>query len=465
MILKRVVEFTEALRRANVPVSLLETIDASKALESCGIIERKTLRAFLFATLIKDQSHKGVFDTLFSIYFASGLPPDFAASGLDEVGELRDGAEGEMEFLDDADLRRAIADSLYEKDQARLALAVAVSVSRYAGMEPGRPVAGVYYSFKTLRQLDPGEIRALMMQRATRDAPGADALARKLVNHQIDILLDRLKSYLDEEIRRRLVDDRGSEAVARSMKITLVEDIDFMHADSGELEEIRRSLQPLVRKLASSLSRRRSRGRFGTLDFRRTFHRSIAYGGVPAELVFHKARPAKPELVLVADISGSVAAFARFTLLMTYSLAGQFSRVRSFVFIDEVDEVTRIFDTAGDMGDAVREVNARAKVVWMDGHSDYGRVLERFWDRWGSEITPRTTILFLGDARNNYHASGAHVLGLLRSRAKAIHWLNPEPASYWNAGDSIVSDYALYCDSVNECRNLRQLEAFVSSLV
>jgi len=109
-------------------------------------------------------------------------------------------------------------------------------------------------------------------------------------------------------------------------------------------------------------------------------------------------------------------------------------------------------------------VNTEADVVWADGHSDYGHAFSVFWERWGTVVGPRTTVLVLGDARNNYHASSAWVIGELARRARRVYWLNPEPRSYWDTGDSIVSQYAAHCAGAFECRNLRQLEKVVEQV-
>jgi uncharacterized protein with von Willebrand factor type A (vWA) domain len=177
---------------------------------------------------------------------------------------------------------------------------------------------------------------------------------------------------------------------------------------------------------------------------------SLSYGGVPAEPRFRHPKPSKPEIFVVADISGSVAAFARFTLHLVHAIAAQFSQVRSFVFIDGIDEVTAIFDRSETVGEAIHRVNQEADV---------------FWQRWGKDVGPKTSILLLGDARSNYHASESWVVKELQKRARHVFWLNPEPRSYWGSGDSIVEQYAQYCDGVFECRNLRQLEGFVEHLV
>ena len=159
-----------------------------------------------------------------------------------------------------------------------------------------------------------------------------------------------------------------------------------------------------------------------------------------------------------------MAAFARFTLQLVYAISGQFSKVRSFVFIDGLDEVTKFFEKVEDITEAIHRVNTEADVIWVDGHSDYGHAFEVFWEKYGKEISPKTTVILLGDARNNYHASQAWVIKEIRRKARHVYWLNPEPKSYWNTGDSILNEYAAHADGTFECRNLRQLEKFVEQL-
>jgi uncharacterized protein with von Willebrand factor type A (vWA) domain len=168
--------------------------------------------------------------------------------------------------------------------------------------------------------------------------------------------------------------------------------------------------------------------------------------------------------MVIADISGSVASFARFTLHLVYAISSQFSKVRAFVFVDGLDEVTRFFEGVDDPALAVHRINTEADVIWIDGHSDYGHALRVFNERYGDSVTSRTSVLLLGDARNNYHASEAWVLGELQRQARHVYWLNPEPRDYWGSGDSIVDEYAVHCDQVVEVRTLRQLERFVGEL-
>jgi uncharacterized protein with von Willebrand factor type A (vWA) domain len=135
------------------------------------------------------------------------------------------------------------------------------------------------------------------------------------------------------------------------------------------------------------------------------------------------------------------------------------------VFIDGLDEVTSYFEGVDDIVEAIHRVNTEADVVWVDGHSDYGHAFEVFNENYGKDVGPKTTVLILGDARNNYHAAQSWVIKDLQQKARKVFWLNPEPRSYWDTGDSIVGDYGAHCDGVFEVRNLRQLEGFVENLV
>ena len=295
--------------------------------------------------------------------------------------------------------------------------------------------------------------------------PEGDPLAERFAAEEQAARIKKFREMVEAEIRKRLVADRGVEAMARTLRKPLPEDVEFMHASREEMHQLQRAIEPLTRALAARLAQRRKRRRRGQLDFRKTVRHSLSYGGVPAEPKFRNPRPSKPDIFVIADISGSVASFARFTLQFVYAMAGQFSKVRSWVFIDGIDEVTRFFEESDEITEAVHRVNTEADVVWVDGHSDYGHAFEIFRDRHLAEVTHKTTVIILGDARNNYHASQALVIKEIRERARRVFWLNPEPRGYWNTGDSIVGEYGVHCDGVYECRNLRQLERFVAATV
>jgi hypothetical protein len=470
--------FVAELRAAGLPVSLTESLDAAEAVHHVPLEDREALKYALAATLVKSATHWKAFETAFEVYFAMRGPQfDIDAdetAGLDrpdENGEMPPGdgqgrqGGGGGEGMSAEELAEMLFRALMNANEAQIAALARQAVGRFAGMEPGRPVGGTYYLYRTLRNLDLDRVLERLMDSARQDAPeGLTPLEERLARDEFQSRLDRLRKEIEDEIRRRLVADRGTEALARSLRKPLPEDIDFMHATREELASLRRAIHPLTRKLAVRLARKRRHGRKGPLDFRSTMRHSLSTGGVPVDPKFRYPRPAKPEIIVIADISGSVAAFARFTLHLVHAISSQFSKVRSFVFIDGIDEITRFFETADDVADAVHRINTEADVVWVDGHSDYGHALSVFWDRWGEEITPRTSVLLLGDARNNYHATQSWVVQEIRHRARHVYWLNPEPRAYWDTGDSVVGEYAVHCDEVFECRNLRQLERFVSEL-
>ena len=478
-ILSLLAGFIQELREAGLPVSLTENLDAMEAVRHIPISDREAFKYALAATLVKNNTHWRAFETVFEVYFSlrgkeykigeDGEELDF--SDLDELMEQmrQEGAEGMQgsgggDQMTPEELAELLYRSLQDGNDALMRAVARQAVRRYAGMEPGRPVGGTYYLYRTLRNLDLDAVLERLMNETREQVPNMSPLEERLERDEYEIRIDQLRKEIEAEIRRRLVADRGVEAMAKTLRKPLPEDIDFMHASRDEMMTLRRAIYPLTRKLAVRLARKRRHGRKGPLDFRNTVRHSLSYGGVPAEPKFKYPRPSKPEIFVIADISGSVAAFARFTLHLVYAIGAQFSKVRSFVFIDGIDEVTRYFDGVEDIADAVHRVNTEADVVWVDGHSDYGHALEVFWSKWGKEVGPKTTVMILGDARNNYHASQSWVVKEMRHRARHVYWLNPEPRSYWDTGDSIVGEYGIHCDGVFECRNLRQLEGFVDHL-
>jgi len=471
--------FIVELRNAGLPVSLTENLDAMEAVKEIPLVDRQAFKYALGATLVKSNSHWRAFETIFEVYFSlRGAEYNITDGESDTPGELgRDeqdsqqpgegrGQSGGMDGLTPEELAQMLMQALMNGDQAMMRALAKQAVQRFAGMEPGRPVGGTYYLYRTLRNLDLDNMLEKLMQ-ANKDSAQQDLtkLEERLEKDEFESRIEQFKQEVEAEIRRKLVADRGAEAMAKTLRKPLPEDVDFMHASREEMQSLKKALQPLTRKLAAKLARKRRHGRKGPLDFRNTVRHSLSYGGVPADPKFKYPRPAKPELMVVADISGSVAAFARFTLMLVYAIQGQFSKVRSFVFIDGLDEVTSYFKNTEDISEAIHRVNTEADVVWVDGHSDYGHAFEVFWEKYGKDINAKTTILLLGDARNNYHAAQSWVVKEMQKRGRHVYWLNPEPKSYWNTGDSIVGEYGTFTDGVYECRNLRQLEGFVEKLV
>ena len=468
--------FVVELRNAGLPVSLTENLDAMEAVKHIPIEDRDAFKYALAATLVKNEQHWKAFETVFEVYF-SLRGPEYNV--VDEDGEIDEdsleewmsqqmrgmGGQGSAEDMSPEEIAEMLFRALMNADEAMMAAMARAAVTQFAGMEPGRPVGGTYYLYRTLRNLDlDGMMDRLMEEAQERTNGDMTPLQERLEREEFENRIEDLKREIEAEIRRRLVADRGVEAMAKTLRKPLPEDVDFMHASREEMANIRKAIQPLTRKLAARLARKRKHKRKGPLDFRATVRQSLSYGGVPAEPRFRNPRPNKPELIVVADISGSVAAFARFTLHLVYALQNQFSKVRSFVFIDGLDEVTHMFQDEEDITNAVHRVNTEADVVWVDGHSDYGHAFGVFWENFGSEINSKSTVMFLGDARNNYHATNAWVIKETAKKARSVFWLNPEPKSYWDTGDSVITEYATHTDGVFECRNLRQLEGFVDHL-
>ncbi len=458
--------FIQELRTAGIPVSMVETIDAMGALRHTDVGDREAFKATLGATLVKNVRHYEAFDIAFEVYFAlsrtdwsdpESQPP---GSPSDGAGAAGGGGDAELE-----DLLRSLAQALGIDDKAALEMLARQAVSRLAGMEPGRPVGGTYYLYRTLRQLD---VDGLFEQLVAEAMAGADQplteFDERLIREEIQERIDRFRSELESEIRRRLVADRGAEAVAKTLRKPLIEDTELMHATRADLVQLEHVIQPLTRKLAARLARRRRLRRDGRLDFRKTVRRSLATGGVPIDPQFRAPKPTKPEVFLLCDISGSMATFARFALQFVYAMSNEFSNLRAFAFIDALDEVTDYFDRDTDFAGILQNISTEAEVVWLDGHSDYGRSIEQFWTRYGQSLTAKSTVIITGDARSNYRDPQPELLEQIRDVARAVYWLNPEPRSYWNTGDSVMGKYAVSCDEVFEVRNLRQLEKFVESI-
>ena len=432
--------FVEELRAAGVAVGITEHVDAMRAVDAVSLGERTIVRRALGSTLAKSRAEWVTFETVFDAYFSVESHDDDA----DDAFERR--------------VERVVAHG----DGAVLRAVAREAVRRHAAL--GTPPGGVHYHlFRTLRRIDFATLpqRALAVVTATKTGAGHDTgiltpLEAHLAGRTVALRAEQLRDEVESEIRRRMSFTDRDHAPAG----LLATQLEIRRASAGELDEIGAAIQPLARKLAARLAKSR-RAAPGRLDFRHTIRRSLAYGGVPIEPVIRGRRRSLPEILVLADVSRSVADFSRFTLQLVYALSGQLGKVRSFVFVDAIEEVTEQLRDRAGMAEAMRALGTSAGITRFDGHSDYGHALADFWRRWGAEVTPRTTLIVLGDARNNYHASQSWVLGELRRRARRVYWLNPEPVSSWDMGDSLMSEYAAFTHETFECRNLDQLEQFV----
>jgi uncharacterized protein len=440
--LARFIEFGHALRDAGLPVAVSESIDALKALEHVPLTDRSELRSALAATMIKSQAHRPAFDVLFDLYFSSGAGPESLA--LRDEGDPQQSVE---------ELQREVLEALGGAgDGAGMSDLARRAVARLGRLEQSR---GWYSYYEVTRAL---ALNNLLRQ--AQDEVVGDGVGAILARDRAAARMDELRTALLAETRRRVAEHRGARAVA-SYAVEPPPEQTSLLGPGGDLTSLRKAIRPLARKLATRVSLKRRRSTRGGLDVRKTIRHSLSAGGVPIQPMFRKRPPHRPELFILCDVSSSVARFARFALMLTHALSSQFTKVRSFAFVDTIDEVTPFFDHE-DFVVAVDRMNREAEVVSHDGHSDYGATFERFLDDFGKDLGPKATLLILGDARNNYRPKGEASLKELCHNAKHSYWLNPEPRTDWDTGDSAASDYAPFVDAMVEVRNLKQLEDFIA---
>jgi uncharacterized protein len=452
-LLQRVLDLVAALRRAGVNATQSEAIDAIRAIGHVDLLEREQLREALAAVTITSSTHRRAFDELFDLYLpARPTPADDTPAVTDEPTD-EDPLEEHLEEL---------IERLMAGDDEAIRQMARRSVERFGRVE-GRDGGMSYFQYKVFRAVDLQQLLRDLLARVASDAESLTPLQERLYRDEFEARLRAFQQEVEAEIRRRAAAQRGTDQVAERMTRPPVEELDLFHLSAEDQAQLRAQIHPLARKLATRVAVKRRHGRDGRLDVRRTVRRSLSTGGVPFDPEFRPRRPHRPELFVICDVSGSVASFARFTLMLVHSLQERFSKVRSFAFIDTLDEVTALFE-GGDVGEAIRRMMSEAELVWLDGHSDYGHSLERFHAEHASDVTARSTVLILGDARNNYRQASTWVLEDLRRRARHVYWLNPEPIRYWDTGDSIAASYARYVDDMVEVRNLKQLGRFVERI-
>src|SRR5215472_16660521 len=444
----------DELRSVGIGVSVGEQLDAARALAAIPLHDKDAVRAALQCALVKRAEQLETFNLLFDLYTAGGRQPgaDLIAAMSDE--ELRQTLRAAV-GAGDAQLSRLLADEY---------------VRRFGNLQPGSPVAGVFATIAVDQAADLDGIRAGLLAGQTGGGGGAGpgsgasaALAERIREASADRAVAAFRVQLRAAIRRALVADRGARAVRTSMRVRLAEDIDIVSASASELEAIAAAIGPLVQRLTHILARLAIR-RKRKLSIRRTIHLAMGTGGVPFRLVTEHARPPRPDIVVLADMSGSVAAFSRFTLDLLVAMDSRLSRLRVFSFIDGLAEITSLVREARAAGRRLDARDAAKNAVRHSGSSDYGFVLREFARQHAHQLTRRSVVLVVGDARSNYGDPATGAFAEIQNRAGQVYWLNPEPRRYWNDGDSVIGRYAPMCVQVRECRTLRQIADFVESL-
>ncbi len=471
-LLDRHIEFVEALRRAGLPVSLAEGLDAVGAIDRLGIGERETLRAAYAATLVKRQNHRPGFDQVFDLYFPAligdGHPdragysatfdsPDPDISDAERRGLSGPGGGDGPEEL--AEFREALATAMALGDPDALEALAREAVQRFGLIRGRGPGEQRWSSYNVVNRVSPDELVARALEGLGMSGVDTDPALTRLVEAQSRVF----EGLVDAEVRRRAAEVRGPEHVARHTVRPAVEQIDFTSARRADLELMRREIQPMARRLATRLSREQHARRRGPLDFRRTVRASMSSGGVPLDTRHRPRRPGRSDLVVLCDVSGSVAGFASFTLMLVFALSEQFSRVRAFTFVDEIHEVTDRFTGSRDPAQTMADLAASARHASLWGRTNYGRAFTRFAEEYADALTPKTNLLVLGDARSNHTDLALPVVRELVHAARHSWWLNPEHRRNWDTGDSAARDYGRLLAMV-ECRNLTQLGEFVHDL-
>jgi uncharacterized protein len=457
-----VIGLARDLRAAGVDASSAEVIDGLRAVEQVGIGDRLLVRAALQATLVKRAEDVGVFDALFDRYFPVATAP---RRSTDPAAATDLGVGGTPARLDRLSAGggppRALVDSVHGGDEEALLALADEAVARYSGIETQ---AGTerYFLYRVMRALDLSNLLIAVMTRQRSDHPDSSAFALRHLRDDAQQRIERLRQLLLASVRSRLALRAASTDTMTPPR--RVEDIDVLAASTVELHALRVAVRPLARKLASRVGRQRHRNRHGSLDVRRTMRRSLDAGGIPLDPAWRRARRTKPQVVMLCDISGSVAEFANFTLMLLHAMRAELAGLRAFVFVDGVAEVTRVLEEAEVALDPRLLVTVPG-VIAGDGHSDYANALAAFVERHGGAVGAGTTVLVTGDARTNLRGSGVESLRVIRHRCRRLYWFNPEPAAEWDDPDSAVAEYRELCDGVFEVRNLAQLATAVAAIV
>ncbi|MFI6089777.1 VWA domain-containing protein [Streptomyces sp. NPDC051218] len=463
---ERLTALVQALRSHGIRIGTGETVDAGQAIEALGLADRERVREGLAAALLHSEGQRPVFDPVFDLYFPRGIgAPDAATSSRGAEQEF----DAAQEF-DREDLRDRLAAALAANDRSLLAQLAAEAVEGMGGYgtRPGSGGTGGsdgWSSHQTLSRLRPETLLARIMAGIRQGAHGDAEFTDRLAADEVRRRIENFRTLVGAEARRRVAERRGADEIARRAIAPTADRVDFLIAGRAQLDELRRAVQPLARKLATRLAARRRRAARGRIDLRRTLRGSLSTGGIPMRPVLRRRRPARPELVLLCDVSGSVAGFANFTMLLVQALHDQFSKVRVFAFVNRVDEVTDLIahGTADPEGLGSRIISGAA-VTGYHASSDYGSALGEFAERYAEAVTPRSTVFVLGDARTNMSDPNVPALRAVASRARRVYWLNPEGRAQWQTGDSAAGTYADLVE-MHECRNARQLSALIERLL
>jgi uncharacterized protein len=435
--------FAEELRGEGLAVGTSEILDAFEVLEHVPWSDQADFREALAATLAKSPEDRRVFELVFERYFFRATE---AEASRRRIGEGTSELAGELEINLDT-LRQQIAAALRDGSDAALRDLARLAIAAF-GHGQGSGVLGV----------DVQRIRRALGLRAEPqpELPDDDPRRHGTPREQ----LRRFEQHLRRELERALIERTASLPPKRPLNEL---DRALPSGPIQDLAAVHRVVAQLKRRLATEGHELRGRKHHAQVDVRRTMRASLETGGVPIRLKYRPRRPRRPEIFVLCDVSTSVTSASTFFLSVLHALHDSFRRLRSFVFIERISEVTDVFERERDFRAASEAISRDAGVADISGYTDYGRVWEEFLALIEDELHPRATVIVLGDARTNGRPPRDDVFAAITAKAGRTYWLNPEPRLYWNYGDSVIAAYERHCIAF-ECWRTDQLEEFVKVL-
>ncbi|MCK0173590.1 VWA domain-containing protein [Mycolicibacterium sp. F2034L] len=460
------VEFVEALRGQGISVGPSETVDAGRVMSVLGLGSREALREGIACAVLRRPDHRETYDMLFDLFFPAAIGGRTVLVDEDTDDDASD--DPGLPAEDVEAMRSALLELLADNPDLarldeRLTAMIAKIIESYGRYDSSRgPSYSSYQALKAMNldDLEGRLLAGLLAPYGDEPTPTQEQIAKAIAAQRIT----QLRKMVENETKRRTAERLGREHVQTYGVPQLAENVEFLRASGEQLRQMRRVVAPLARTLATRLAARRRRSRAGEIDLRKTLRKSMSTGGVPIDVVLKKPHPARPELVVLCDVSGSVAGFSHFTLMLVHALRQQFSRVRVFAFIDTTDEVTALFGPDADLAVAVQRITREAGVYTRDGHSDYGNAFVSFLHKYPTALSPRSSLLILGDGRNNYRNPETELLARMVNASRHAHWLNPEPLHLWGSGDSAVPRYTDVI-TMHECRSAKQLAGVIDQLL
>jgi uncharacterized protein len=440
----QLLSFAEELREEGVALGTSEMLDAFSALELVPWTEPQDFREALAATIAKSPEDRRIFELVFDRFFFRAAEAEAARRGVSEA-EAGNGS-GEQDVNLDT-LRRQIAQALRDGDEGALRDLARLAIAAF-GRGEGSGVLGVDVQ-RIRRALG---LRTEPQPDLAEDDPRRDGVPRDE--------LRRFEQHLRRELERDLIERTSSLPPKRPLNEL---DRALPTGPIQDLAQVHRVVAQLKRRLATQGHELKGRKRHAHVDVRRTMRASLQSGGVPIELKYRPRRPRRPEILVLCDVSTSVTSASTFFLSVLHALHDSFRKLRSFVFIERISEVTEVFERERDFRAASEAVSRDAGVADISGYTDYGRVWTEFLALIVDELHPRATVIVLGDARTNGRPPREDVFAAITAKAGRTFWLNPEPRLYWNYGDSVIAAYEKYCTAF-ECWRTDQLEEFVKAL-